>query len=56
MNSLLVFKPQIEGEAKDNVIANIYKDIFIRYFSILSYIKIHNSYGEGDFLLPELNL
>ena len=56
MNSLLVFNPQIEGEPEDNVIAHIYKDIFIRYFSILSYIKIHNLYGEGDFLLPELNL
>lgn len=55
-NSLLVFKPQILGEPKENEIPNKYKDILIRYFSILSYLKIHNSYGEGDFLLPELNV
>ncbi len=53
-NSLLVFDPKIIG--KDNEIPNKYKDILIRYFSILSYLKIHNLYGEGDFLLPEINV
>ena len=55
-NSLLVFNPLILEKPKNNEIPDKYKDILIRYFSILSYIKIHNSYGEGDFLLPELNI
>ncbi len=55
-NSLLVFKPQILGGPIGNEIPNKYKDILIRYFSILSYLKIHNLYGEGDFLLPQLDV
>ena len=54
-NSLLVFDPKIIPLKKDNEMPEKYKEFLIRYFSIFSYKKIHNLYGEGDYISPDFN-